>query len=371
MGIRFINNGKSGDVDLHLTTAMPTDVKKGKKYYNKSGQLINGLAPSVVINYADISDNELNIKTLDRSVITNYTRFYKNYMFGTNPTYTTLYAQNDENNILASIELEVIDINIEPTTLIIGGDGVIKENSILFLISKQKIADLYMFDYSSNKFTYLKRITIEDAVDNTSVSYSFNPYRNLLAVTNNGRQFIYRINNDFSITKVYENNLDYAKNSKWLSAYRIVFCNDIGAPKYYLDFFENDTYSLTTHENTDYSSNQDSAKFVLAISPNCKYVVRGVVFTDLNKQTYCSGNVSIYSCSKNAIGEIQLNNEVLNLNLGYYSAGYCYAYFVDDYTVVIIYHWSTNKYIYICKCINGIWSIVVNGKSTDNEFKRL
>ena len=370
MGIRFINNGKGVDVDFHLTTAMPTDVKKGKKYYNKSGQLINGLAPSVMINYADISDNELNIKTLDRSVITNYPRFYKNYMFGTNATYTTLYAQNDENNILASIELKVIDININPTILI-GGDGVFKENSILFLISKQKIADLYMFDYSSNKFTYLNRIIIEDAVDNTSVFYSVNPYRNLLAVTNSGKQFIYRINNDFSITKVYENNLDYATNLKWLSAYRIVFCIDIGAPKYYLDFFENDTYSLTTHKNKDYTSNEDSAKFVLAISPNCKYVVRGTVYTSSNEQTYCSGNVRISSCSKNAIGEIQLNDEVLNLDLGYYYTGYGYAYFVDDYTVVIIYYWSTSKYIYICKCINGIWSIVVNGKSTDNEFNRL
>lgn len=341
--------------DLGKQNVIQADVRRGRTFYDNSGKLVYGSGPNIVINQEDISTTDANMIELDRSIILNNMRFYKNVLFGNRNK--VLYAQTQDN------KLSNVNFDYTITNLYIGMDGVYGDNSIILGIYSVDVLNtifLYKYDFTANTLEYFTKLNFESAT-----YFALNPFRNYIAISSSSpTQKIYRINNDLSVTQVYSNNLTSMVFVRWLSKYRLGIYNGTNMqPKYYLDYYENNSYTLTT--NGSYSSSYNNFQIPMAISPNNKYAVYGCCVTQNgsndNVVYHCIGNAGIYNCSVSANGNFTKGSNILNIstNTTNFQYGNEHAFFVDDYTFIYFYNYSSSYTAYIYKLVNKTWTRVL------------
>ena len=335
--------------DLTQQTAIQSDVKVGKTFYNNSGILNVGTAPDTSIITETVT-NTAELETITTTdFINNNLKVYKDTVFAFNKNKDKIYAKY--NGVLSFVE---IDTN--PSSYEIGCVNVFKPNCIIIRVAYTNKLSLIEYDYSDRKFTKLNEINYLDVVDEDSFtlnSIALNPTRNLIAISSTGSHYyIYEIQNDYSLKKLFKDlkMLDHTSYAlKWINPYNL----NVGSTGLISDVLVT-IYSDLTY--TTYKRGYGSASALdpkpLAYNLEGTYCARGRGKPSGSYRSYfCTGQITIHKCTTNSKGVTTITKEILNTNIGEDTSGYSsysvvwfnettfgvYRYYYDSYTILYIY----------------------------------
>lgn len=335
--------------DLTQQTAIQSDVRVGKTFYNNSGILNAGTAPDTSI----ITETVTNTAELETITVTDFInnnlKVYKDTVFAFNKNKDKIYAKY--NDVLSFVE---IDTN--PSSYEIGCVNVFKPNCIIIRVAYTNKLSLIEYDYSDRKFTKLNEINYLDVVDEDSFtlnSIALNPTRNLIAISSTGSHYyIYEIQNDYSLKKLFKDlmMLDHTSYAlKWINPYNL----NVGSTGLISDVLVTIYSDLTyTTYKRGYGSSSTLDPKPLAYNLEGTYCARGKGKPSGSFRSYfCTGQITIHKCTTNSKGVTTITKEILDTGIGEDTSGYSsysvvwfnettfgvYRYYYDSYTILYIY----------------------------------
>lgn len=301
--------------DFGSITAVPADVKKGKKFFDSTGVLRKGTFPdisysssSMMSSYAVVkSDLDSDVDSYNRDI--NLTKQFNGLIYN---SFNGKLSVKNSNDVL--VELELTE---KPYIMSVGCKDVFDENSVLIACTYSDRIDFYIHNYVDNTLGSFGTINASDydmPPDSEGNFYPvcfLSPYYNLISIswgmcdnTNKSFCWVCKLNADLSFDKVQKIYGNTASNSGWFFSFTCWVSKDLIYKGY---------GSLSSSEDYLSLSSFSSLRYLYGDGVSNVKIDSSIISVDMD-QKYCITNPSsaktfhlrtlIFSSSNVELGDI-------------------------------------------------------------------
>ena len=298
--------------DLTKQTAIQTNVYDGKTFYDNSGKLVIGTGPQIQVIKSTIT-NSAEVEGFSLNTYINSNIFILNgCMFGLNDDKSKIYIKVDSEYISYNLGVSVLSLSY-------GCLNTFLNNTIILVARLSDKFMLIQYNFQTKAFEKLTEIEYEDVVDEVDsasnlLSLTLNPTRNLIAMSMSGNYYIFEIQNDYTLRRLYKN-LITKDNISYYLCWKSPYVLNVGSTGLIADltiWIYNDLTTKTVSRT--YGSASTTDPYPISYNLEGTYCAKGKGKPSYTSSPmrgyYCTGAITIYKCTTTANGVTTVGSSV-------------------------------------------------------------